>query len=209
MGDLGYRGKRLAEAGQALGISVEVIARGRGGQFIPAGICWVVERPFAFAEPLPAVEYHLRALEGAPHRFRCDRVHLNPLAPTQAPRHRGTQRLTSRNRLSAQVPLGHYSLLIRRPSLYRPADSVARRLASGHLGDLQRGSSPHQALGDKPPERRCQLRSVFARHFRHTGGDEAQVPSIGLVAIGSDDGAMLLVECAIRARYGDGNWLMP
>jgi hypothetical protein len=45
--DLGYRGKRLAEAGQALGITVEAIARGRDGQFIPAGICWVVERSFA------------------------------------------------------------------------------------------------------------------------------------------------------------------
>jgi transposase len=48
MGDLGYRGKRLAEAGQALGITVEAIARGRNGQFIPAGICWVVERSFAW-----------------------------------------------------------------------------------------------------------------------------------------------------------------
>jgi transposase len=44
LGDLGYRGKRLAEAGQALGITVEAIARGRDGQFVPAGICWVVER---------------------------------------------------------------------------------------------------------------------------------------------------------------------
>jgi transposase len=47
-GDLGYRGKRLAEAGQALGITVEAIARGRDGRFIPAGICWVVERSFAW-----------------------------------------------------------------------------------------------------------------------------------------------------------------
>jgi hypothetical protein len=47
MGDLGYRGKRLAEAGQALGITVEAIARGRDGQLIPVGICWVVERSFA------------------------------------------------------------------------------------------------------------------------------------------------------------------
>jgi len=45
LGDLGYRGKRLAEAGQALGITVEAIARGRDGRFIPAGICRVVERP--------------------------------------------------------------------------------------------------------------------------------------------------------------------
>src|SRR4051794_21967630 len=48
LGDLSYRGRRLAEAGQALGITVEAIARGRDGQFIPAGICWVVERSFAW-----------------------------------------------------------------------------------------------------------------------------------------------------------------
>src|SRR5689334_2593936 len=48
VGDLGYRGKRLAEAGQTLGITVEAIARGRDGRFVPAGICWVVERSFAW-----------------------------------------------------------------------------------------------------------------------------------------------------------------
>jgi transposase len=48
LGDLGYRGIRLAEVGQALGITVEAVARGRDGQFIPAGICWVVERSFAW-----------------------------------------------------------------------------------------------------------------------------------------------------------------
>jgi Transposase DDE domain len=48
MGDLGYRGECLAEAGQALAITLEAIARGRDGRFIPAGICWVVERSFAW-----------------------------------------------------------------------------------------------------------------------------------------------------------------
>ena len=48
LGDLGYRGKRLAEIGQALGITIEAIARGRNGQFVLAGICWVVERSFAW-----------------------------------------------------------------------------------------------------------------------------------------------------------------
>ena len=48
LGDLGYRGTPLAEAAQALGITVEAIARGRDGQFVPAGICWVVERSFAW-----------------------------------------------------------------------------------------------------------------------------------------------------------------
>jgi hypothetical protein len=29
-------------------VSLEAIARGRDGQFVPAGICWVVERSFAW-----------------------------------------------------------------------------------------------------------------------------------------------------------------
>jgi transposase len=48
LGDLGYRGKRLAKTGEALGITVEAVARGRDGKFLPAGICWVVERSFAW-----------------------------------------------------------------------------------------------------------------------------------------------------------------
>jgi Transposase DDE domain len=43
-----YRGERLAKAGEALGITVEAIARGRDGRFVPAGNCWVVERSFAW-----------------------------------------------------------------------------------------------------------------------------------------------------------------
>jgi transposase len=48
LGDLGYRGKRLAKAGKKLGITVEPIARGRDGKFLPTGICWVVERSFSW-----------------------------------------------------------------------------------------------------------------------------------------------------------------
>jgi transposase len=48
LGDLGYRGERLAKVAETLGITVEAIACGRDGQFIPAGICWVVERSFAW-----------------------------------------------------------------------------------------------------------------------------------------------------------------
>ena len=48
LGDLGYRGKRLAKAGKKLGITVEPVARGRDGKFLPTGICWVVERSFAW-----------------------------------------------------------------------------------------------------------------------------------------------------------------
>jgi transposase len=47
-GDLGYRGERLANVGETLGITVEAIARGRDGRFVPTGICWVVERSFAW-----------------------------------------------------------------------------------------------------------------------------------------------------------------
>jgi len=46
--DPGYRGKRLARIGEALGIAIEPVARGRDGKFLPAGICWVVERSFAW-----------------------------------------------------------------------------------------------------------------------------------------------------------------
>jgi transposase len=48
LGDLGYRGQRLAKVGEALGISVKPVARGRDGKFLPAGIGWVVERSFAW-----------------------------------------------------------------------------------------------------------------------------------------------------------------
>jgi transposase len=48
LGDLGDRGERLANAGETLGITVEAIARGRDGRFVPAGICWVFERSFAW-----------------------------------------------------------------------------------------------------------------------------------------------------------------
>src|ERR1700735_3995247 len=48
LGDLGYRGARLANVGETLGITVEAIARGRGGRVFPAGICWVGERSFAW-----------------------------------------------------------------------------------------------------------------------------------------------------------------
>jgi hypothetical protein len=43
----GYRDKRLTEAGQALGVTVKAVARGRDGQFAPAGAGWVGERSFA------------------------------------------------------------------------------------------------------------------------------------------------------------------
>jgi hypothetical protein len=42
LGDLGYWGERLAKIGKTLGITVKAIARGRDGQFVPAGICWAM-----------------------------------------------------------------------------------------------------------------------------------------------------------------------
>jgi len=48
LGDLGYRGKRLARIGETLGIAIEPVARGRDGKFLPAGISWLVERSFAW-----------------------------------------------------------------------------------------------------------------------------------------------------------------
>ncbi|MCW2240622.1 IS5 family transposase [Azospirillum canadense] len=49
IGDLGYRGERLAKVGEDLGITIQPIARGRDGVFIPTEIAWVVERSFAWA----------------------------------------------------------------------------------------------------------------------------------------------------------------
>lgn len=48
IGDLGYRGERLAKAGAALGITIQPIARGRNGVFIPTRIAWAVERSFGW-----------------------------------------------------------------------------------------------------------------------------------------------------------------
>ena len=48
LSDLGYRGKRLAKAGQKLDITVKAIARGCNGKFLSTGICWVVERSFSW-----------------------------------------------------------------------------------------------------------------------------------------------------------------
>ena len=39
--------ERLANVGETLGMTVEVIARGRDARFVLAGICWV-ELPFAW-----------------------------------------------------------------------------------------------------------------------------------------------------------------
>jgi hypothetical protein len=45
LGDLGYRGERLAKTDEMLGIRVEAIARGRDGRFVPAGICGMLNGP--------------------------------------------------------------------------------------------------------------------------------------------------------------------
>jgi len=48
LGDLSYRGQKLAAAAAKLKITVEAVAGGCGGTFIPEGIRWVVERSFAW-----------------------------------------------------------------------------------------------------------------------------------------------------------------
>jgi transposase len=101
LGDLGYRGSRLAEAGQALGITVAAIARGRGRTIRSRRYLLGSGTVLCLVKPLPAVEHHRRALEGSPHRFRCDRLHFHPLSATKASCRRGSLRLTSTNRHSA------------------------------------------------------------------------------------------------------------
>jgi hypothetical protein len=41
-------GASVWRAGQKLGITVKAVARGRDGTFLPTGICWMVERSFAW-----------------------------------------------------------------------------------------------------------------------------------------------------------------
>ena len=48
IGDLGYRGERLAKAAEAFGITVRPIGRGRQGVFLPIEIAGVVERSFGW-----------------------------------------------------------------------------------------------------------------------------------------------------------------
>lgn len=48
IGDLGYRSQSLAKLGAGLGITIQPIARGCDGVFIPTGIAWVVERSFGW-----------------------------------------------------------------------------------------------------------------------------------------------------------------
>jgi hypothetical protein len=43
LGNLDYRGERLASVSEALGITVEGIACGRGGRLVPGGIGRLVE----------------------------------------------------------------------------------------------------------------------------------------------------------------------
>ena len=52
LGVLGYRGERLAKAGEGLGITVKAIARGHEGRSVPAAVCWVVEGFFRLGERL-------------------------------------------------------------------------------------------------------------------------------------------------------------
>jgi transposase len=48
LGDLGYQGKRLAKASEKPGITVKAVARSRDSVFLPTGVCWTVERSFAW-----------------------------------------------------------------------------------------------------------------------------------------------------------------
>jgi transposase len=111
LGDLGYRGKRLAKAGQKLGITVKAIAHGRDGKFLPSGICWVVERSFAWISRyrrlniiFERTKEHLVAfIEIAFVSILSRRLKRLVSAP-EASRNRRAQRLTSTNSFSVPVP---------------------------------------------------------------------------------------------------------
>jgi transposase len=48
LGDAGYRGEKLANRAKDKGMQIVSVVSGAGGQFIPVGIRWVVERSFAW-----------------------------------------------------------------------------------------------------------------------------------------------------------------
>src|SRR5664279_2411555 len=94
LGDLGYRGERLAEAGETLGITVEAIARGRDGRFVPAGICWVVERSFAWLSRYRRLNTIFERSKD--HLVAFVAIAFVSIVAPEAPRRRGHQRLTWR-----------------------------------------------------------------------------------------------------------------
>ena len=109
LGVLGYRGERLAKAGEGLGITVKAIARGHEGRSVPAAVCWVVEGFFRLGR---TVEHHVRGLGGPPRRARYDCLHLHPRSAPEAPRTRGSECLTSTNsylplRRATEGSVGH------------------------------------------------------------------------------------------------------
>jgi hypothetical protein len=61
---------------------------------VPGMVCGALS---GLDQPLPPVEYHLRADRGAPRRFHRDRLHLDPVPPPGPPWDPGNQRLTSTN----------------------------------------------------------------------------------------------------------------
>jgi hypothetical protein len=89
LGDLGYRGKRLAKAGEVLGITVKAIARGRGRGLHPGRDLLSGGTLLLLDFKLPAVEHDLRSDEGASRRLRRDRLRFHPLQAPEAFGHRG------------------------------------------------------------------------------------------------------------------------
>ena len=101
LGDLSYRGKRLAKAGEALGITLQPSAGGHGGTFIPEGIRWVVERSLGWMS-----------------RYR----RLNTIFE----RTRSTSSLSSRSPSSRSCPAAWYALSPRKsaPDVYKQTLNV-------------------------------------------------------------------------------------
>jgi transposase len=99
LGDLGYRGERLANVGEALGITDEAIARGRDGRFVPAGICWA-EQP-----KVPRALARGMAVEGVERSF----------AWLSRYRRLNTIFERSKQHLIAFVAIAFISILARRP----------------------------------------------------------------------------------------------
>ncbi|WP_169732814.1 transposase [Azospirillum halopraeferens] len=151
IGDLGYRGERLAKAGESLGITIQPIARGRDGMFIPSEIARVVERSFSWSSRYRRLNNHRRADERAPRRVRRNRLRLDPRTAPQEARSPGCQRvpesthwhLPDRDRGSNAVrdAVARHPALKRAVFWQRAADIKRKeqRPASTHVNILCRG----------------------------------------------------------------------
>ncbi|HYF85022.1 IS5 family transposase [Azospirillum sp.] len=100
IGDLDYRGERLANAGETLGITAQPIARGRDGMFIPTEIAWVVERSFSWISRYRRLNTIVERTKDHFVAFVQIAFISHPVQPSEAAHSPGSQRVNATNKLS-------------------------------------------------------------------------------------------------------------